>query len=185
MERARNRVLSGYLEVHHVIPRCMGGSDERVNLVQLTAEEHFVAHQLLCRMHPSVIGLSVCMIRMAGSGGRNRRLYGWLRRRAALALSKLHKGRVKSEQERKNISEAGKRRKPRVFSEQARVNMAAARRKTWEERRANGTDKVIAAKVVDIRRRNGTYRFSDEWKRKIGEANRNRTWKSSIPGMGS
>ena len=54
IERARNRVLSGYVERHHVLPRCMGGGNESSNLVQLTAEEHYVAHQLLHKMHPDV-----------------------------------------------------------------------------------------------------------------------------------
>lgn len=33
-----------YKEQHHIIPRCMGGSDDKDNLVYLTPEEHFVAH---------------------------------------------------------------------------------------------------------------------------------------------
>lgn len=37
----------GYREKHHIIPRCMGGSNEKENLVYLTAKEHYVAHHLL------------------------------------------------------------------------------------------------------------------------------------------
>jgi hypothetical protein len=40
------------MEMHHVIPRCMGGGDELENLVYLTAEEHCVAHLLLAKIHP-------------------------------------------------------------------------------------------------------------------------------------
>jgi hypothetical protein len=40
-----------YTERHHVVPRCLGGSDEATNLVVLTAREHCFAHLLLARIH--------------------------------------------------------------------------------------------------------------------------------------
>jgi len=36
-----------YSEWHHIVPRCMGGTNDKSNLVKLTAREHYVAHQLL------------------------------------------------------------------------------------------------------------------------------------------
>ena len=49
--RARERVsLLGYKELHHIIPRCMGGKDEESNLVYLTAKEHFICHLILPKM---------------------------------------------------------------------------------------------------------------------------------------
>ena len=41
-----------YYEQHHVIPRCIGGSEDAENLVLLTAREHFLAHKLLCEIYP-------------------------------------------------------------------------------------------------------------------------------------
>lgn len=38
-------------EVHHIVPRSEGGSDEPDNLVKLTAREHYVAHLLLARIY--------------------------------------------------------------------------------------------------------------------------------------
>jgi len=52
INRARNRKLQGYLERHHVIPRCLDGTDELNNLVELTAREHFIIHKLLCEIYP-------------------------------------------------------------------------------------------------------------------------------------
>jgi hypothetical protein len=40
-----------YYESHHVIPRCLGGSDDKNNLVLLSAREHFLAHWMLCRIY--------------------------------------------------------------------------------------------------------------------------------------
>lgn|SRR3990167_2095974 len=84
--RARDRVLKGYSERHHVIPKCMGGGNESWNLVELTAEEHYVAHQLLCRMHPTNSLLIYGAVSMAKRCSGNK-AYGWLRRRNALARS--------------------------------------------------------------------------------------------------
>lgn len=50
VERAKNRDLDGYTESHHIIPRCLGGSDDKNNLVSLTAREHFICHLLLTKM---------------------------------------------------------------------------------------------------------------------------------------
>lgn len=49
IETRRDLVREGYMETHHIIPKCYGGSDDRDNLVKLTAREHFVAHWLLWR----------------------------------------------------------------------------------------------------------------------------------------
>lgn len=47
---AKDRVNVGYTERHHILPKSLGGSDNRDNLVRLTAREHFVCHHLLTRM---------------------------------------------------------------------------------------------------------------------------------------
>ena len=44
-------------ERHHIIPRCMGGSDDESNLVMLTYREHFIAHVLLQKMYPKDKGV--------------------------------------------------------------------------------------------------------------------------------
>lgn len=35
------------MELHHIIPRCLNGSNKKDNLVMLTSKAHFVAHHLL------------------------------------------------------------------------------------------------------------------------------------------
>lgn len=49
---ASNRTISNdiYTEIHHIIPKSFGGSDEKINLIRLTAKEHFVCHHLLIKM---------------------------------------------------------------------------------------------------------------------------------------
>lgn len=50
-KRALNHPF-GVFERHHVIPRCMGGSDNDGNIVSLTPREHFICHHLLAKIYP-------------------------------------------------------------------------------------------------------------------------------------
>jgi len=47
---AKQRITEGYTELHHIIPQSMGGSNDKDNLVELTAREHFICHWLLIKM---------------------------------------------------------------------------------------------------------------------------------------
>ncbi|CAB5215127.1 HNHc domain containing protein [uncultured Caudovirales phage] len=48
---AQIRILPNetYKEKHHIIPKSLGGSNKKENLVSLTAKEHFICHLLLPR----------------------------------------------------------------------------------------------------------------------------------------
>ena len=50
--RGRHGCGDEYYEKHHVLPRCMGGTDKEDNLIDLFAKEHFVAHKLLALENP-------------------------------------------------------------------------------------------------------------------------------------
>lgn len=84
INRAKIRNHNGYSEKHHIIPRCLGGDDRKSNLVDLTPEEHYVAHLLLCKMFPDNEGLVFAAVKMTFSSNtqkRNNKLYGWLKRK--------------------------------------------------------------------------------------------------------
>ena len=51
---SRGRFSCGdeYHEKHHIIPKCIGGTDEESNLIDLYAREHFEAHRLLALENP-------------------------------------------------------------------------------------------------------------------------------------
>jgi len=50
IQRAQTRTISGYTEKHHIIPRSLGGNNAEINIVKLTAKEHFICHLLLTKM---------------------------------------------------------------------------------------------------------------------------------------
>lgn len=55
----RGRFACGdeYHERHHIVPRCMGGTNDEDNLIDLFAREHFIAHKLLAEENPNEEGL--------------------------------------------------------------------------------------------------------------------------------
>ena len=88
--RGQNRILDGYVEKHHIIPKCLGGTNDKDNIVVLTPEEHFLAHQLLVKIYPGNRDLiyAAQMMTQSQTGKRNNnKLFGWLRRQMALAMS--------------------------------------------------------------------------------------------------
>jgi hypothetical protein len=115
IERAKTRTLDCYTERHHIIPRCMGGSDEESNLVDLTPEEHYVAHQLLCKIHPEEQKLAVAASMMVVARASNK-IYGWLKRR--------HSEYMRDNNPNKDGSCNRKRKGKYNMSEQAKKNMS-------------------------------------------------------------
>lgn len=100
IQRAVSRSLDGYKERHHIIPRCLGGNDLKENLVDLTPEEHYIAHLLLVKIYPkntSLIHAAVMMTVKGKDQVRNNKLYGWVRRKHSLAISKHQSGRGNSQ----------------------------------------------------------------------------------------
>lgn len=110
ISRAQSRIINGYSEKHHIIPRCMGGADEPENIVCLTAEEHYLAHQLLVKMYPKHKGIVMAANIMGTSmneGRLSNKQFGWIRRRMANVMT----GRTLSEETRKKMSDAAKGKK--------------------------------------------------------------------------
>jgi hypothetical protein len=87
ISKAKLRNLEGYTETHHIIPKCMGGTDSTDNLVKLTPEEHYIAHQLLCKIYPNNNSLAKAVLMMTVNRSSNK-LYGWIRRKHAEAMRK-------------------------------------------------------------------------------------------------
>ena len=100
IDRARNRTLTGYVERHHVIPRCIDNlSKETVNL---TAREHFIIHKLLCEIYPNEHKLVYAYWAMCNKQGSKNmardysvssREYQRMKESFSILSSNLHKGK--------------------------------------------------------------------------------------------
>lgn len=94
VEKAKVRGLDkskheGYFEIHHIVPVCLGGSDDKSNLVMFSGREHFIAHLLLWKANPDNVSLMRAAHIMSSrwdnstvgnsGGGINSKLYEKLR----------------------------------------------------------------------------------------------------------
>jgi hypothetical protein len=79
----------------------MGGSNDKTNMVRLTAREHFVAHQLLVKIYQKEYGLIIAVNMMCiGQEERkraNNRMYSWLRERFVSEQSRNQTGEGNSQ----------------------------------------------------------------------------------------
>ena len=113
-------MVAEYTEKHHIIPRCMGGSNDASNIVRLTPNAHYVAHQLLVKIYPENHKLIFALIKMSGGYNRNNKLVGWIRKKHAIAMSTIMKGRKFSIEHRAKLSNA---KKGTQLSESHRANI--------------------------------------------------------------
>jgi len=85
IHRAQNRSIlkSEYKEIHHIIPKCMGGSDLKENLTPLFPEEHIIAHLLLTKIYPNnykLLQSAHCMTNGFNKSIKsNNKKYRWLK----------------------------------------------------------------------------------------------------------
>lgn len=98
-----------YVERHHIIPLCLAGENKKSNVVALTAEEHFVAHQLLTKIHPQNRKLMFALNRMTHSAPdnvRNNKMYGWIHNKFSRMMmgNTFMDGYVASDEARARIS---------------------------------------------------------------------------------
>ena len=70
----RGRFACGeeYHERHHIVPRCMGGDNDKENLIDLYAKEHFEAHRILALENPDNKDLQFALWCMAYLPGKKK-----------------------------------------------------------------------------------------------------------------
>lgn len=166
IERAKLRIIEGYTETHHILPKCLGGDDSKENLVDLTPEEHYLAHLLLVKIYPDNIKLIFAAKNMTIGGGhlkRSNKIYGWLRKEFVKAIT----GRAQSEETRKKISET-KKSKNFKHSEEAKKKMriAAGKQEQTDQKRMKCSDAGKKARGIPK---------TEEHKKILKEAARNRS----------
>lgn len=146
--RRKRGIPEGYMEVHHIIPKSFGGSNDPTNLIALTAREHFIAHRILAKIYPNS-GMVHAVFKMACSNLTMKRYR--VTSRVYELLRKEHAYRVSTDE----VSKLKK-------------SLAAKGRPQCEEH--------IKART-ESRKKNGEW-LSEETKKKIGDGNRGKvgTW---------
>jgi len=131
IERAIGRKLNCYYEKHHILPKCMGGFNKPSNIVKLTAEEHYIAHLLLCKIHPNNHKLLYAAVHMTMTNGKqkerlNNKRYAWLRKRHAVMVKEFHTGKKVSYKSKMRMSLAKRGGKRQPHSNATKLKMSEA-----------------------------------------------------------
>ena len=153
-----------YGERHHIIPRSCGGCNKKWNLVKLTRQEHYKAHELLPFIYTEGEAHAKMVYAWNQMNGRvngkevDAGTYARLKEEHAVLMkgNKNHLGRHHSEESKRKNAEAHKgrpgcwkgkslsketrrkmsdARKGRHYSEETRRKMSEARKLYWENRR--------------------------------------------------
>ena len=156
----KTNITEGYVEKHHIIPKCLDGSDDFVNLVALPPRAHYLAHYFLWKMYPSNVKLAHAFAMMAVNNPyQHRVLNGKLYELSKLARSKALKGKKLSEEVKQKMRKpkalshrlnligntnakgnAGK--KYMIRSEEHRKNLAASQ-KWYHEQRTSEKKEIV------------------------------------------
>ena len=121
--KAHNQKLLGYSEKHHIIPKCMGGTNDKENLVKLTARQHFIVHKLLVEAYPDNDKLFYAYWAMCNKQGsakmlRNYKISSREYERVKCIFAKKMSSRQLSAEHKRKIGEASKQRIHTVESKQ-------------------------------------------------------------------
>ena len=177
--RAKTRTVNGYTEVHHIIPKSLGGANNTSNLVNLTAREHLICHILLTKMldgqaRHKMIHAAWCMTHLENdnqdrSHTVNSRIYEMLKEEKSKITSimminknPMHDDKVKAKHKssmilRINVGMIGRKHSPETIEK-----MKAARAK--QTITAETIEKIKAARSKQI--------ISEETKAKMSESQR-------------
>lgn len=141
IQRAKYRKLVGYTEKHHIIPKSLGGSNKKNNIVELTAREHLICHLLLPRFLLTPDRMWYALWRMSNNKGfkLNSKLYEHTRIQVSKTIGKLtskaQKGKPKIWISQSNKNRKGIKYKQRKDKGIARLTFrrpwSEARRKAW------------------------------------------------------
>jgi 5-methylcytosine-specific restriction endonuclease McrA len=178
IDRAKSRDLSKetYTEKHHIIPKSLGGLNNKDNLVKLTAKEHRLAHILLPRMtidplHTKSMWYALWMMLRTKNTNQQRKIskgsaFEVAKIKVAENSSQLHKGKTVSTETREKLSKSCQGRpspnKGKAMSEDQKQKLSVAH-----------TGKIITpetvAKILESRKH---YRHSEKTKQKISDSNK-------------
>lgn len=189
-----------YTEVHHILPKCQGGTNDECNLVRMPIRYHIIAHMLLACAFPDNPKLiySVNAILMIGGGNNN--ISQLESRKLAISkvstrlISKFREEAVKSrrgkhltEEHKKKISEAQKGEKSYMYGKHAhhteetrkKISLANKGRAKSKETREK-LSKALKGRIISeetLKKRSESLKgriISEEHKRKISLANKGR-----------
>ena len=162
-----------YYENHHILPKCLKGTNDKENLVLLTAKEHFICHKLLTYIYPENRDLATAfhfMVYGKNDYKNTSRDYEYARKLISKnGLSEETKqkirGRKHTKEEKEKISKAlkGKNKSQQHRNSIRDANLGMKRPEWVKEKMRNSRKKLLVGgyKIIIL----------EETKKKISKAN--------------
>lgn len=119
-----------YTEIHHILPRCQGGTNDKNNLVRMPARYHIIAHMLLASAFPDndklvIAATAMFMYTKKRKYNVSTKLIAKFREEASKKLSKINTGKHLTEETKRKLSEKHKGKK---LSEEHKRKMSESRK---------------------------------------------------------
>ena len=184
IEKSKNPRNLEFKEIHHIIPKSLGGSNEPDNLAILTPREHFICHRLLPKMLQENTHISKMIfalwVMVNGSGRRPRyipssRTYEQISKENSNYKSKKmigtgnhFYGKKHSIETRKRMSENNPAKRPEV-----REKMRGPRKHFLPHNHFNGWDETTKKKISASLK---GFKHSDETRENMKKAKENLRW---------
>ena len=135
--------ILGYSENHHIIPKCLGGTDSKDNTIFLTAREHFICHLLLVSM---VLGqskhkMAYALNRMLTFSTKHNRyipsskLYELSRKYRSEAIANTHKGIPESAESnlKRSLAQTGIPKGPMSSKTKQKLSLSKKGKPSWNK----------------------------------------------------
>lgn len=183
--KAKNRKIQSYIEKHHVIPKSLGGSNDKNNMVSLTAREHFICHWLLIKMttgesrYKMLYGLRIMTMNNKQQERYHTRITSRIYEKYKIEFNKVASVLAKN---RPPVSEETRKKLRKAFYENTKINSVEAIEKRRQKRMGhevsestrnkirNTLEKTRKIKPVDNSFRRGKP-LSEETRKKLSLAN--------------
>lgn len=145
IEYYKENIVEGFLESHHIQPKCMGGTDDKNNLVLLPSKAHFIVHYLLHKAYPKNRKLAHAFAMMGVNNGKTKRkqtgrLYEESKKARVSALKGVPRPEWVKEKLRKPKTNKENYKNPKSKSHKNAISVALRGKKKSKEHIKNSID---------------------------------------------
>lgn len=196
----RKKKFGTYYESHHILPKSLGGSNNKDNLILLTPKEHFVAHLLLWK-YTKTLQMTHALFFMSSNkkGKLSAKSYSILREQYAIDRTSQMSGENAPMFGKKHSEETKRKmrlsRKGQIFTDETKKKMSIGRsgilhteetkRKMSESKKGKPGTKHTEESKRKMSESSMGIKHTDEAKRKMSLARKGKPWhgNSTVEGL--
>jgi hypothetical protein len=177
IKHRKDCLYEGVGELHHIVPKCVGGDDSADNIVKLSLREHFFAHLLLAKIFPNNPKILTAIFYMSNNGKYSSKEYSWMKN-LYMSNGSCHKGKtyeqIMGEAKSKDLKKL--RSDALVVLNSLGIVGGKGDDNPMSKKRSGKSDEYYSEKskkAYQTRRLNGNIKQSDETRNKIKSSCKN------------